>query len=143
MVKIIGFIFLGVAVASPAFAEEELRVGAQVDRTEVTTGQVLTYSITIAGPLKETPKVELNRFEGFQVVSTGQSQQIRVNQSQIEQALTLTYSLAPTEPGTHTLGPVKVEYQGKVYETQPIEVKVVEGSPKQKKVPQLEGGVVL
>jgi hypothetical protein len=55
------------------------------------------------------------------------------------------------------LGPVKVEYQGKVYQTQPIEVKVVEGrlgkhgkeGKKERKprhrppVPGLEGGVVL
>ncbi len=145
---------------TPAFSAEELRVGAQVDRTEVATGQVLTYSITIAGPIQEPPKVELNRFEGFQVVSTGQSQQIQVGPRRTEQALTLTYSLAPTAPGTHTLGPVKVEYQGKTYETHPIVVKVVEGpavpergpapqrrpsrrAPRQKKVPQLEGGVVL
>ena len=73
-------------LSSPALADE-LRVGAQVDRTEVATGEVLTYRITIAGPIQETPKVELNSFEGFQVVSTGQSQQIQVKTGQVEQAL--------------------------------------------------------
>ena len=59
-------------------------------------------------------------------------------------ALTLSYTLAPTAVGTYTLGPVNVEYKGKVIQTQPIEVKVVpsEAKPSQPP-PQLEGGVIL
>ena len=133
----------------------ELSVAAQVDKTEVATGQPLLFSITIAGQLQETPKVDLTSFEGFQIVATAQSQQIQIERGQMRQALTLTYTLAPTTPGTHTLGPVKVEYQGEVYETKPIEVKVVEGRPRQKESPrrraipkrregpELKGGVIL
>ena len=147
--------FLLCAIHGPralVFAED-LNVGAQVDKTEVATGQALTFSIMISGPIKETPKVQLTSFQGFQVVSTGQSQQIQIQGGQTRQALTLTYTLAPTEPGTHLLGPVKVEYRGQTYETQPIEVKVVQGparnktpqpsEPETPKEPRLEGGVVL
>lgn len=123
------------------FAEEELTVAAQVDKGEVKQGEVLTYSITIAGSIQETPKVHLTAFEGFRVVSTGQSQQIQVAAGGAKLTLTLRYSLAPTAVGTHTLGPVKVEYRGQVYQTQPIEVRVER--PSQEELPQLEGGVIL
>lgn len=137
---------------------EDFHVGAHVDKTEVGTGDIVTFAVTIAGPLRESPRVELSTFEGFQVVSTGQSQQLQVRAGQMRQTLTLTYTLAPTTPGTHTLGPVKVEYNGKVYETQPIEVKVVEGTSKEEtqvapeqeeqqeeppRAPRLQGGTIL
>jgi uncharacterized protein (DUF58 family) len=127
---------------TPAYAVEELTVAAQVDKGEVKQGEVLTYSVTIAGSIQETPKVHLTAFEGFQVVSTGQSQQIQVAAGKAKLTLTLRYSLAPTAIGTHTLGPVKVEYRGQTYETQPIEVRVAPGAPR-KEPPQLEGGVIL
>ena len=146
---------LFVLVIVPAFADD-LGVEAKVDRTEVAAGEILTFAVTIEGAIQEPPKVQLASFEGFDVVATGQSQQIRIEAGQPQQALVLTYSLAPTTVGTHTLGPVKVEYKGRVYETQPIEVKVVRGSPNPKrrpalrsqpprapKAPKLEGGVIL
>ena len=123
--------FSSLVLFAASAAADELTVGAQVDKTQVSAGQLLTFSITIAGPIRQTPKVQINSFEGFQVVSTGQSQQIQVQAGQSRQALVLTYALAPTVPGTHVLGPVKVEYKGHTYETQPIEIKVVEG-PAQK-----------
>lgn len=137
-----------------AMAAEDLSVGAQVDKTEVGTGEKFTFALTIAGPLRESPKIELSTFEGFQVVSTGQSQQLQMRAGQMRQTLTLTYTLAPTALGTHTLGPVKVEYKGKIYETQPIEVKVVQGktqpAPEQEeqqeelpRTPRLRGGTIL
>lgn len=132
---------------------EELKVGAQVDKTEVPTGEPITYSIIIAGPVKAAPKIQITAFEGFEVLSTGQSQQIQMQGSEIRSALVLTYTLAPTTPGTQLLGPVKIQYQGHEYQTQPIEIKVVPGAaqkelpprsrPKRPQPPRLEGGVIL
>ncbi|MBI3333203.1 MAG: BatD family protein [Candidatus Omnitrophica bacterium] len=140
--------------ASPVLADQELKVGAQVDRTEVGAGEPLTYSITIAGSIRETPKVEMTAFEGFDLLSTGQSHEIQMQSGQVRSALVLTYTLAPTAPGTHLLGPVKIRYQGHEYQTQPIEIKVVPGKPRRAApsrrlrrapppAPDLKGGVIL
>ena len=123
-----------------AVSTDDLKVAAQVDKKEVAAGELLTYAVTIAGTLRESPKVQLTQFEGFQVVATAQAQQIQIEKGQPRQSLTLTYTLAPTEPGVHKLGPVKVDYQGKSYETQPIEVTVLAGPAKKK---ELEGGTIL
>ena len=137
---------------SPAASTEDLKVAAQVDKKEVAAGELLTYAVTIAGSFKESPKVQMDQFEGFQVVATSQAQQIQIEKGRPRQSLTLVYTLAPMVPGVHTLGPMKVQYQGHVYETQPIEVKVTgvssgkrapavpEESPRS---PELEGGTVL
>ena len=128
----------------------ELSVAAQVDKTEVALTEPLTFAVTIAGVLKETPKVELTSFDGFQVLATGQSNQIQLQQGGSRMTLTLTYTLAPTQPGVHTLGPVKVEYEGQVYETQPVEVRVLPGPAKPREpkkptrpLPRLQGGTIL
>ncbi len=138
--------------AALTFAAEELRVGAQVDKKEVPSGDLLIFSITLAGSIRETPKVQLMAFEGFKIVSTGQSQSLQIRSGQVYSTLVLSYTLAPTAPGTHTLGPVKIQYHGKEYETQPIEVTVVKRPPKNEpepnreplsEQPELEGGVIL
>lgn len=134
--------FLCARPCGAALAAEELSIVAQVDKSQVQTGEPLLFSLTIAGSLKQAPKVRLNAFEGFQVLATGQSQQIQIENGRTRQSLTLTYTLAPLSPGKHTLGPVKVEYEGKVYETQPVEVTVAE-PPAASSRPELKGGVIL
>ena len=152
--SLVGILSLSFSLHSSAsvFAADPLSVQAQVDRSEVKEGERLTFSVTITGPIRGTPKLHLGSLEGFQVVSTGRSQQIQMRGREISQALTLTYLLVPTQRGTFTLGPVKVEYQGQTYETQPIQVKVAPGPagwipksrrPAPERLPRLEGGVIL
>ena len=104
---------------------EDLTVVARVDKTEVRTDQTLRFSVTIAGPLRKAPKVKLTALDGFQILSRGTSQEFQLHNGRQRRAMTLTYRLAPTTPGTYTLGPVEVEVEGKIYKTQPIEVTVV------------------
>lgn len=145
-----------VLLLTPVFASEDLKVGAQVDKKQVPAGEPFTFSITIAGSIQETPKVHLTAFDGFEILSTGQSQSLQIRSGQVNSTLTLLYTLAPTAPGTHTLGPVKIEYQGKEYQTPPIEVTVLPGRGPPRKRPQrrpeptpeeeslpLEGGTIL
>lgn len=130
----------------------ELDLFAQVDRQQLRPGERLTYAVTLVGAMVHgTPRLELNEFKGFSVISTGQSQQVRMHNGQTQQAVTLTYTLSPSTPGTYLLGPARVEYEGKVYATEAIEIQVVEdgeqkvpparGNPR--KAPALRGGVVL
>lgn len=150
-----GLIFLSaVSAVGRAEASSEvkpsLELSARTDKTRVGTGELLNFSIEIAGALSETPKVEIRNFEGFSIVSTGQSQQIRVEEGKPHLTLTLSYILAPFTPGKHLLGPIEVEYQGQKYKTEPIEVTVIPGNgvkepprPTRRRIPNLEGGTVL
>lgn len=135
-----------VLAAAGVFAVEELQVSARVDKSELRQGEILVFEVEISGPLRETPKVHLGGLEGFMLVSSGQSQQIRMNGGEVSQTLVLSYTLSALDPGTRTLGPVKVQYGGKSYETAPVEVKVLSGSPPEKRpphAPELQGEVIL
>ncbi len=130
----------------------ELDLFAQVDRQQLRPGERLTYAVTLVGAMIHgTPRLELNEFKGFSVIATGQSQQVRMHNGQTQQAVTLTYTLSPSAPGTYLLGPARVEYDGEIYATEVIEIQVVEDGEKAvppargnpRKALALRGGVVL
>ena len=134
--------------ASAVLAETdvpEIVVSSQVDKVQLTMDQPLVFSVTIAGSIRKTPKVEIATLEGFRVVSTGQSQRTQIRNGKTQMAVTLEYLLAPIEPGKHTLGPVAVVVEKKRYETNPIEVEVlpVEQRPPKEQKPRIHGGTVL
>jgi len=108
-----------------AAAPAEIVVSSHVDKVRLTEEEPLTFSVTIAGPIHTAPRVSLSSLEGFQVLSTGQSQQVQIRGGETQLAVTLQYVLAPTVPGKHTLGPVTVEHEGRRYQTAPIEVEVL------------------
>ena len=139
--------FVGVALAATPPPGASLVVSSQVDKTRLAEDEPLTFSITIAGPIKTAPRVNIASLEGFQVLSTGQSQQVNVRGGAMQLAVTLHYLLLPAAPGRHRLGPVTVEYEGRRYETSPIEVEVV---PSERPAPRagprrpaIHGGTVL
>lgn len=137
------FLLVASGIAEPAPAGgEELAVQAQVDKMEVAQGEGVTFSVTISGVARGSPELELGKLEGFRVVSTGKSQEIQVKGGRMMQRFVLTYTLAATAPGTHTIGPVRVKHKGEVYTTEPIEIKVTEG-PAAPRRPKLEGGITL
>ena len=126
---------------SPARAEE-ITLQTRVDKTEAAVGEKILFSVTISGAVRQSPELELGKLEGFKVLSTDQAQQIEIKDGRMTQTFVLTYLLEATVPGTHVIGPVRVEHQGREYETQPIEVKVTEG-PAVPHHPHLEGGITL
>ena len=139
-----------VATATSAVEAPEIVVSSRVDKMRLAEGEPLTFSVTIAGPIKTTPRVTLSSLEGFQVMSTGQSQQVNIRGGQMQLSITLQYLLAPTAPGKHTLGPVTVEHEGRRYQTSPIEVEVLPAgarppppTPTAPRRPPIRGGTVL
>ena len=154
MRRIVLFLLLScipVLELAPVSAETDFSVSAQVDRSEVEQGGELVFQIDISGPIRQAPKIEMTSLEGFRVVSSGQSQQIQMRGGQVHQTLTFVYTLVASEPGDLTIGPVRMEVQGKKYETQPIQVRVLPGperpAPRKREpapqLPKLEGEVTL
>lgn len=134
----------GVARSAPAAGAEELTVQAQADKTKVAQGEKLVFSVVVSGSIRQSPEIELGSMEGFKVVSSDQAHQVEVKHGRMTQTFVLTRTLAAETPGTHVIGPVQVKYQGKVYETQPIEIQVTEGAaPARRPPPKLEGGITL
>ena len=131
---------------------DQLQVKAALDRPEVALGEPFNFQVVISGVLKESPQVDVSSLQGFGVLATRQSRQIRVQGGQTVQSVALIYTLVGEKTGTYALGPVKVTHEGKTYETEPVKVKVVRGrageklrkkEPEPSERPRLQGGVIL
>ena len=105
------------AWASIAWAE--VVVTASVDKTDMTKTDELHYTVTVTGARGEvsTPQFSLPGFNRYYML---QSEQI-INGRQTN---TYTYTLLPRFVGAHTIGPAEIVFNGDVYKSEPVTVRV-------------------
>jgi hypothetical protein len=112
------------AVVSPAMAQSPIT--AEVDRNSLSTNETLVLSITVNGGKAGSPQMPM--MDGFQVVGTNRSSQIRIINGKISSQTVFNYVLQPTQPGTLTIPGIPVVVDQQTYVTQPITIEVTQGS---------------
>ena len=70
------------------------------------------------------PAPELGDLAGFQAQYLGPSTQVSIVNGQMSASISHRYALVPRQVGQFTLGPFRLEYQGRTYEATPISVRV-------------------
>ncbi|MFA6111118.1 MAG: BatD family protein [Candidatus Latescibacterota bacterium] len=118
---------LGLAVR-PALAEIEFV--ASVDRTSTGQAEPIRLALTMRSSENITglqaPELALGDFH-----VEGPARSTRVEMVNFSTAYTVDwiYTLYPLKPGRFTVGPARLRYGGKVYQTKPLAVEVVAGAP--------------
>ncbi len=114
------------ALSGVAFAQSP-HIRSEVDKTELTTDEVLTLTVTVAGQTGSAQDHVLPVIENVNIVGRGSWMSVTTvnNRSTFERAH--EYRLRPTVDGPLTIGAVKVVIDGKTYETDPITVEVHPG----------------
>ena len=114
-----------VLVLFPALAgaAEVITVRTTVDRDEVPVGEPFVLSVEVIGVQHVVPPV-LTDLSAFKAEYVGPSTQVSIINGQISANTSYRYRLVGLEPGEFTLGPFAVEYQGRQYQTTPIEVQI-------------------
>ena len=102
---------------------------AAVDRTTVSTDDELTLTLTLQGPVQNVPEPRLGGTDGFEIYSSGQSQNISIVNNQVSASVGFNYVLHPTKAGQLTIGPAEITIDGQTYATEPITIDVVQGQP--------------
>lgn len=106
--------------------------GAKVQFTAKTSHQVvevgqrfqITFTVNSRGGNFTPPD-----FNDFRLLGgPNQSQSMQYINGQVSHSTSLSYILAATEEGTFTIGAASITVDGESYETDPIEIKVVEAS---------------
>jgi len=136
-VVLVVFCLLSIFEAYP-----ETIVKAVVDKTEVLTGEIITYTVIIEGVFSD-PEIIPPKFKDFKVVSRIQSQNYSFFKKTATTTIELTYSLVAFNPGQFTISPAVVKDQEKEYQSEPIAI-TVEGKPfkeKQKILPYIQEGL--
>ncbi len=114
------------AVGGPALAQEP-PVTAEVDRTELTTDETLTLTLTIRGSGSIQPPA-LTGLQGFAMLGRSSSMSISTVQGKTTSEAVYNFTLQPTETGTLTLGPISVTVDGRSHSTESIAVEVTQGT---------------
>ena len=120
------FIVAGIliAIVNPAYAQSP--VYAEVDRTSISIGDTLTFSIVVNGSDSGVPDVPM--LDGFQVLGSSKSSQLSIINGVISAQASYHYILAPTRAGMLTIPSIPVPVDGQDYSTQPITIEVVAGN---------------
>jgi len=122
----------GVALVTgtPEVRAAEIQFTANVDRTTVGLGEGFQLVLSVAGEdLATVPQPVLPAMTGFDVVGRSSSQSTNISfvngQMKKEATVGFIYVLEPKQLGKATIPAARLEYQGKTYSTQPIEITVV------------------
>ena len=114
------------AAGGPALAQEPL-VSAEVDRTELTTDDTLTLTLTIRGSRAGSGPA-LTGLRGFAILGTSISMSRRTIQGETTSEEVHVFTLQPTEAGTLTIDPISATVDGRSHSTEPITVTVTQGA---------------
>ncbi len=101
----------------------------------------LTFTVNENGSKLQLP--DLSNFEVLMGPSTAQSTSIQMINGQTTQSVSFsyTYILRAKSEGTFTIRPASIEVNGKVYESNSLQIQVVKGEPQQQQQAQPQGGM--
>lgn len=110
-------------IPSASVFAEEITLSADVDKNQLTLEDSVHLKITAFGA-NSTPQLQLPPLPDFRVRSGGTSSSTQIINGNISTHSTHSYVLMPRSAGTFTIGPATMSYDGKLYKTKPIVIKV-------------------
>lgn len=117
--SILSFLVVLIAVSQPT-------ITTSVDRNVVGSGQSLKLTITLEGSRNPIQNPDI---DGFVIVQGPfESNNFSWVNGKMSSTVTRQYVLRAGEPGTYTIGPAKVEANGKVFSSKPITITVTKGA---------------
>lgn len=119
---------LVVLLAGTSVAQGQAPVVAQVDRTALSTDEMLTLTVVVNAASMNPPAPSLPSLQGFNVVGTSTSSQISMVNGAVNSRLSYLYRLQPYETGDLVIDPIQVTLNGQAFSTEPIVVRVTQGT---------------
>jgi len=110
--------------SGPAGADEP-SLQVQVDRQEVPEGGSISLTVTLEGFSRQAGDPEVPRVDGFEIYGRGSSTNITLINGKLSSSTSQSYQLVAQRAGTYVLPPVKVQDKGRVYQSEPITLRVL------------------
>jgi hypothetical protein len=111
--------------AAPAMAD--VSVTAAVDQSRVAFGESVTVTITVNGT-HSGPQPAIPRVEGLTFAGPSVNTSVSIVNATMSQSVSLVYQITPTRAGEFTIPAIPITVAGKVYQTDPIKLTVVQGA---------------
>ncbi len=102
-------------------------VTAEVDKSAVTTDDVITLSIMVEGG-NQASQPQLPLLDGLVVLGTSSVSQVSITNGKMVSSFLFEYRLAATRTGKITIEPISIGVDGVEHLTRPIEIDVSQGT---------------
>ena len=102
----------------------DISISASVDKNVISLDEQLTLQVVVSGDTTNIPQPNIPNLPDFQIYSSGRSQSISIINGQINSSVSFNYVLSPKHTGEFEIPPISVNYKGKIYQTEPIKIKV-------------------
>ena len=123
---VLALLFVSFAGTSTAQGQEP--IVAHVDRSTLSTDEMLNLTVTIHAASMNAPAPSLPNLQGFNVMGTSTSSQISMVNGAVSSRLSYLYRLQPYEAGDLVIESISVTLDGQTFSTEPIVVHVVQGT---------------
>lgn len=121
------FLLVGAYRNTPLQAQE-INLTVWADKQVITMDETVMFIVTVSGA-QDTNQPQLPQLEGLALAyGPSVSTETRIVNNNVSISRTFTYVLTPKAPGKYTIGPVKLDYKGKTYTTEPVQIEVVSQS---------------
>ncbi len=111
---------------STVFAQSPIT--AEVDRTTLSLDEKLMLTVTVAGDFISIPNPDLSGVTDFSVASSGTSTQISFVNGEMTSQGIYYFQLRPLKTGELVIPSISVNVDGQTYQTEPINIEVVEST---------------
>jgi len=128
------FIFI-LSNAGTVLTASEITLTSQVSKTKVKVGEKFSFTITLSGSYKQTPRMKIPNLSEFIVISSRQSSKYNVREGKTVAITKYEFILAAKKSGIFTIQAVELDYNNKIYKTQPLDIEISEGTSPQEETP--------
>jgi hypothetical protein len=132
LITVVSLLLLG-ALALPAGAQSPVTV--EVDRTQLTTDETLTLTLTVEAMGGQASAPSLPSLDGFQVLGSSSGTQVSIINGDMQSQATYRYTLRPLQAGQFTIPAYTIQLGDQAYTTDPIAIDVTQGTGQLQPVP--------
>jgi hypothetical protein len=114
-------------------------ISATVDRTILSTHEQVTLTVTVTGDFLDIPTPDMSQVTDFVIVESSTSTQVSIINGDLTTQGVYVFRLQPLKEGGLVIGPISINLHGQIYQTEPIEIRVVTGvAPAPTPIPSVE-----
>lgn len=111
---------------------QEIEISAAIDKNPVALDEQFVYEVEVAGKVQNLPDIKLPDFSDFMVVGgPSSSSSFQIINFQVSSSRTYTVVLMPRNVGSYKIAPASTAFKGQTYQTNVIDVTVIQPSAKQ------------
>ncbi|MFA5370180.1 MAG: BatD family protein [Candidatus Omnitrophota bacterium] len=123
-------IFFALSRSNLCALADDFELRASVDSNKAIVGSAFNLSLTFSGT-RDLPVPDLKRIEGFDWRYAGPATRISIINGARSSSITHNYILTPLKAGSFAIPGFEVEYKGKIYISEPINMDVSQYGPVQ------------